>query len=69
MTFRKLTTLGLVCVLWCTPALFAQATTGSIAGSIVDQSGAVVPGATVTVRHIDTNIARTGQSGDNGRFS
>ena len=36
-------------------ALFAQMTRGSIAGTARDASGAVVPGATVTVISVATN--------------
>jgi carboxypeptidase family protein len=40
-----------------TPA-FAQASTGAIRGAITDQSGAVLPAVTVTVRNVDTNTER-----------
>ena len=61
-----------VCLLvWLLPAaLFgqAQATTGVIQGEVVDQSGAVVPGATVEVRNLDTNFTRTLSTDNDGRF-
>jgi hypothetical protein len=37
----------------------AQATTGSIQGVVRDNQDALVPGATVTVRHVQTNASRT----------
>src|SRR5215831_12313211 len=37
----------------CVPAM-AQTTTGSIVGTVTDRTGAVVPGATLTVTNIDT---------------
>jgi len=46
----------------------ASAGTGSIAGAVIDQSGAVVPQADVTVRNVDTNVARTLQSNEAGRY-
>ncbi|MHB1022754.1 MAG: TonB-dependent receptor [Acidobacteriaceae bacterium] len=45
----------------------AQTTTGSIYGTVTDQTGAVIPNTTVTVRNIQTNethIATTGGSGN-----
>ena len=40
----------------CTMPLVAQFTTASLAGTIVDTSGAVMPGATVTVSNVDTGL-------------
>ena len=51
------------------PALAAgQATTGTVRGTVRDQQGAVVPGATVTVRNTDTNSSRSAVSGDHGEY-
>jgi len=36
----------------------AQITRGSIAGTVRDSSGGVVPGATVTITHVETNSVR-----------
>jgi hypothetical protein len=51
-------------------AAFGQASagTGSISGAVTDPSGAVVPQASVTVRNVDTNVARTLQSNEAGRY-
>src|SRR2546423_8335792 len=46
----------------------AQATTGVIEGVVLDQGGAVVVGATVTVKNRDTGFERTATTDDNGRF-
>jgi len=49
---------------------FSQgASTGSIAGTVLDPKGAVVAGATVTVRSVATNQESTTQSSGDGTFS
>jgi hypothetical protein len=47
----------------------ARATTGDIVGVVRDPSGAVLPGATVTATHVDTNLTRVVISGPEGRFA
>jgi hypothetical protein len=37
----------------------AQDTTGTILGTVTDASGAILPGATVSVKDVDTASART----------
>jgi hypothetical protein len=51
-------------------ALFAQASagTGTISGVVTDPSGAVIPGAQVTVRNVDTNVSRSINSNEAGRY-
>ncbi|HET9696983.1 MAG TPA: carboxypeptidase-like regulatory domain-containing protein, partial [Terriglobales bacterium] len=46
----------------------AQFDTGTIAGSVNDPSGAVVPGATVKVTNTGTNVEKTLKSDQNGDF-
>ena len=43
-------------------------TSGTIQGTITDEQGAVVPGATVEARNVDTNFSRTFTTDDDGRF-
>jgi hypothetical protein len=51
-------------------AVFAQsATTGSINGTVVDSSGAVVPNASVTVRDTANNSVLNLKSNEEGRFT
>ncbi len=61
-----------LCVFFCLLAtqLLAQSqiTTGVIQGTVVDPSGAVVPGASVTAKNPDTNYSRMLVSDANGRF-
>jgi hypothetical protein len=48
---------------------FAQAPTGTIAGVVTDESGAVVPIAPVTVMNKDTGAVRSVLTGPDGSFS
>lgn len=47
----------------------SEATTGAIRGTVLDASGAVVPGARIVVRHLDTGYVREALSGDDGYFN
>lgn len=58
-----------LCVLVAGPAFpQASAGTGSILGVVTDPSGAVIPQAEVTVRNVETNVARIVQSNEAGRY-
>jgi hypothetical protein len=46
---------------------FAQ-TTGTLSGTVQDEKGGAVPGATVTARHVVTNVSRTAQTDSEGRY-
>jgi hypothetical protein len=47
----------------------AQATRGTLLGTVTDSSGASVPGATVTVTDQGTNIAATGVTNESGHYT
>jgi hypothetical protein len=49
-------------------ALPAQSTTGTISGTVFDPQRAVVPGAMVTTRNLETNITRSVTTNETGRF-
>src|SRR6185436_18530272 len=46
----------------------AQQTTGSIAGIVVDDQRAAVPGATVTANNVDTGLTRTVTTNEAGLY-
>ncbi|MFN2577674.1 MAG: carboxypeptidase regulatory-like domain-containing protein [Pyrinomonadaceae bacterium] len=56
----------LLCLLGVTA--FGQQTTGSLTGTISDQSGATVPGATVKAVNVATGAERTAESSSSGTF-
>src|SRR5713226_7312777 len=45
-----------------------QITTGTIQGTVTDVNGAVVPGANVEIKNLDTNFSKTLTTDDGGRF-
>jgi hypothetical protein len=49
-------------------AAFGQGTAGSITGTVVDSTGAVIPGATVTIVNAVTGYTRTTTSDPTGQF-
>ena len=63
---RRTLFVGLTWLLLCAPG-FAQ-TLGTITGEVKDSTGAVVPGATVTVTNKATNATRTTSSNAVGLF-
>ncbi|MGA8501843.1 MAG: carboxypeptidase-like regulatory domain-containing protein [Candidatus Sulfotelmatobacter sp.] len=50
------------------PLWSQSASSGTVAGSVTDQSNAVVPAATVTLTDTSTNIARTTSTNKDGRY-
>src|SRR5881398_2956759 len=47
----------------------AQEFRGSIIGQITDPNGAAVPGATVTIKNIETNAETTSTTNDEGAYN
>ena len=58
-TFALVAVLLLAAGMTSPPAADAQITRGAISGTVKDQTGAIIPGATVTVTNVDTNASRT----------
>src|SRR5207244_4304494 len=52
----------------CAGSAFGQSASGSIQGTVKDETGAVLPGATVTITNTDTSHARTLATDAGGRF-
>jgi hypothetical protein len=52
-----------------TPRALAQGITGSITGTVTDPTGAPIPGATVTIREVDTNAQRVEMTSDAGTYT
>src|SRR5438552_14451507 len=58
---------GLIAIGSC--LVFGQGSTAAISGIVRDATGAVIPGATVTARHIESGIIRTTTSTENGGYN
>src|SRR5580704_1521774 len=68
-TFKLVLVLVLaVCVGSALPVWSQSTSSGTVAGSVTDQSNAVVPGATVALTDSSTNIARTTTTNKEGRY-
>ena len=60
--------LAVIAACACVPAL-AQNTTADVVGTVMDSSGAVVPGATVELVNVDTQEKRVVTSGGSGEYT
>ncbi|MBI4455685.1 MAG: carboxypeptidase regulatory-like domain-containing protein [Acidobacteria bacterium] len=67
MLLRRLACIGF---LWLSLSsiVFGQGTTASISGKVTNESGAVVPGVSVTLTDLDTGVSRTAIIDDSGRY-
>jgi outer membrane receptor for ferrienterochelin and colicin len=68
-TMKAIATYSFV-VLICALSVVAQSqsTTGTIQGTVTDTNGAVVPGANVEIKNLETNLSRTLTTDEGGRF-
>src|SRR5580692_7064717 len=57
-----------ICILVPSTLFSQSASTGTVAGTVVDPSGAAIAAATVTLTDKSTNIPRTVSTNENGRF-
>ena len=55
-------------MLWACAA-YSQVATGTISGTVRDNSGAVLPGVTVVIQNQDTGISRTVLTNEAGYYS
>jgi len=67
--FFRYTIAAFAALLFASIAAFGQSDTGSLSGTVRDQNGAVVPGATVTAKNQSTGDERATTSNTDGMFS
>jgi len=58
-----------VCILAAAAVAGAQSITGTIVGTVSDQSGAVLPGVEITIQNLATNQTRTAITSERGEYS
>ncbi len=66
---RTLATVLAVLLLAATPAFSQVIGAGNMDGRMVDATGAVLPGVTVTAQNLDTGLTRTAITESSGRFT
>ncbi len=57
-----------ICIAGASSNTLAQGLTGQISGVVTDTGGGVMPGATVTVKNVGTNLTRETVTGPDGAF-
>src|SRR5215203_4114745 len=67
-TRKTLSILALVAAVWGSAAIAGAQTDARFTGTVVDQSGATVAGATVTIRNERTGEERTARTNPGGRY-
>ncbi len=55
-------------IAFCLQVAAAQVTTATISGIIKDETGAILPGVTITLKNLETGIARTVITDEQGRY-
>lgn len=55
-------------LLLCVNSIALAQTTGTLSGTVQDEKGGSVAGATVSARHVETNVTRTAQTDSEGRY-
>ncbi len=58
-----------LCLLFTALLAFGQVGNGTITGTVTDQAGAVVPGATVEAKNVDTGVVFSGASSNAGNYT
>ena len=69
MLHRRLFVLFGVCLLALAGSAAAQEVTASISGHVADETGAALPGATVTIRNVETGTVRALVTDSEGRYN
>ncbi len=66
--FGRLGTVIVVLIAFGTSLIFGQGGTATILGVVRDTSGALIPGVSITVKHVDSGLTRTVVSSEQGGY-
>src|SRR2546428_9508881 len=64
----KFLAVSVAILLWCAP-IFSQTANGRISGTVKDQSGALIPGAAVTITDVARGVTRILTTDEAGAYS
>src|SRR5579871_1587716 len=53
----------------CASTAFCQTETAAVLGTVTDSTGAIVPGATVTLKNLGTGVSRTATTSGSGDYA
>ena len=70
--FRRLSVIAAIAAMMAVAALppaHAQAVRGTLVGNVTDTSGAAMPGVTVTITDVNTNVGRTAVTNESGNYN
>jgi hypothetical protein len=68
MTFRLAVLIVSLVTVFAAPGVWAQAVTGTLLGTVTDAGGLAIPGATVTITEVNTNIKASTVTNENGNY-
>src|SRR5438094_7833219 len=66
--FGRLATAAAVLIAFGTSLIFGQGGTATILGVVKDTSGALIPGVSITIKHVDSGLTRTVTSSETGNY-
>lgn len=65
---QRLSAISIALVLLFSRAIYGQILYGGLVGNVTDQSGSAVPGAKVTINHVDTGTTREATTNESGTY-
>ena len=69
LQWLMVSTLTMLLVCSIAPNVHAQAARGGILGNVADNSGGAVPGVTITITEVRTNLAQTAVTNESGNYT